>query len=163
MGGIQFSHKTQSEYYDANEPVSIECIALEKFSASHHTSPLLASDHVSLYGVFYYYLSDESYQDSATTAVHSKCIIELLQNRTVLFDKISTIGENMDGCAEHYPCTTALYLFSMLSQVYNNMIDRGVVEPGHGREVFGGLNDTKKWLISMLITTVLLSGASDYD
>ena len=58
--------------------VSIEGIYLEPFSVSHHPSPLLASDHVSSHTVFHSFLSDDIKQDAATTAEHSKHIIELL-------------------------------------------------------------------------------------
>ena len=49
---------------------------------------------------------------------------------------MSTIWENMDGCAEQYLCATDKYLLSMLSHAYNNKIDRGVGAPGHGRKGF---------------------------
>ena len=51
----------------------------------------------------------------------------------------------------------------MLVHVYNIIIDRSGGSPGHVREVVYGLNDNGKKLISMLITTVQLTGASDYD
>ena len=35
--------------------------------------------------------------------------------------------------------------------------------PGHGREIVDGLNATGKWFLSMLISTVQLPGASDYE
>ena len=40
---------------------------------------------------------------------------------------------NTDECADHYQCATELYLFSMLSQVYYVIIDRGVSVPRHKR------------------------------
>ena len=51
----------------------------------------------------------------------------------------------------------------MLEHAYNIIIDRGVGEPGHEREVIDGLDATKKCLISMLITTVQLHGTEAYD
>ena len=46
----------------------------------------------------------------------------------------------MDGCAEQYHCTTALYLLPMLAHTYNIIIDCGVGALGHGREFVDGLN-----------------------
>ena len=40
---------------------------------------------------------------------------------------------------------------------------RGVVEPGHVRDVVDGLNVTNKMFISMLMTTVKLPGAAAYE
>ena len=51
----------------------------------------------------------------------------------------------------------------MLAHAYNIIIDRGVGAPGHGREVVDGLNDTEKRLLSILITTVQMTGAEYYD
>ena len=69
---------------------------------------------------------------------------------------------NTDGCAEQYFCATALYLLSMLSHAYNIIINPGVGATGHGREVVGGLNYTRKRFLSMLIKTVQLPGTEDY-
>ena len=55
--------------------VSIKGIALEKISASHHTSPFLASYNVSRHAVFYYYLYDDRKHDAATKSENSKHII----------------------------------------------------------------------------------------
>ena len=54
-------------------------------------------------------------KDDATTAAHSKRIIELLQNRQHLYADIRTIWNNIDFCAEKYRRATALYLLSMLA------------------------------------------------
>ena len=65
----------------------IESVALEHSTASHHSSLLLGSDQA----VFSYFLSCDRKQYSATTDEHSKRIIDLLENRTVLFDDMSNI------------------------------------------------------------------------
>ena len=70
-----FSHQIQSEYYGGNRYVYIEGIALEHFSASHHNSPLFASDYVSRQFGFNPFFSDYRKQDAATTNEHSKRII----------------------------------------------------------------------------------------
>ena len=51
----------------------------------------------------------------------------------------------------------------MLAHAYNIIIDCGVGAPGHGREVVDGLNATDKGFISVLMKTLQLIGASDYD
>ena len=86
------------------------------------------------------FLSDESKQDAETTSERIKRVIELLQNRTVLFSDMINIWENTDGCADQYHCVTVLYLLSMLAHVYNIIINCGVGAPGHGIEVVDGLN-----------------------
>ena len=45
---------------------------------------------------------------------------------------------------EHYICVTALYLMSMLLQVFPDIIDCGISAPGHGREVLDGINTIDK-------------------
>ena len=130
---------------------------------SYHSSPFLESDHVQLHALFHYFLSGDSKQDSSTTSARTKCIIEVLQNRTVLFSYIITIWENTDGCADQYLCATVLYLLSILAHGYNIIIYHIVVAPGHGREVVYGLNATGKWLFSMLTITMQITGTSFYE
>ena len=89
--------------------------------------------------------------------------MEMFQNRTVLFAKMSTIWENTDGCADQYICTTDIYVLSMLAHSYNIIIDHVVGATVHGRESVGGFNATNKRLLSMLIITLQLPGAAYYD
>ena len=65
------------------------------------------------HAVFHSFLSDDSKQDAATTAAHSKRLISLLKNKQVLTISLSTIWENTDGCSEQYICASALYLMSV--------------------------------------------------
>ena len=65
----------------------------------------------------------------------------------VLFDKMSTIWENMGGFADQYRCATVLYLLSMLGHTYNIIIDHGFGAPGNVRDVVDILNDNDKRLI----------------
>ena len=81
------------------------------------------------------FLSVDSKQDSASTTAHSKRLISFLNNKQVLTKALSTIWENTDGCAEQYRCASALYLMSVMSQTYSIIIDRGISEPGHWKEV----------------------------
>ena len=51
----------------------------------------------------------------------------------------------------------------MLSHEYNIIIDRDVGAPGYGIEVIYVLNANNKQFISMLMVTVKLTDAADYD
>ena len=48
----------------------------------------------------------------------------------------------------------------MLSHKYNITIGRGVVTPGHGKDIVYGLNATDKIFLTMLMTTVQIPGAA---
>ena len=50
--------------------------------------------------VFHYFLLYDSKKDAATTATHSKHIMEPLHNRKVLMTNKSTIWENAYVCAD---------------------------------------------------------------
>ena len=69
----------------------------------------------------------------------------------------------MDGCAEHYRFATAIFLFTILLQSCNTIIDRVISEPGHGRYVLDGMNDTYKRFIFHLMATVQLPGSRYFD
>ena len=56
-----------------------------------------------------------------------------------------------------------MYLLSMLAHAYNTIIDRGIGSPGQGIKVVDVLNDTDKWMISILMTTVKLPGEAAYE
>ena len=51
----------------------------------------------------------------------------------------------------------------MLAHAYNIIIDHGVRSPVNVKEVVDGLNNTGKWLLYILMTTVQLSVAADYE
>ena len=101
--------------------------------------------------MFNSFLSDDRKQDSSTTNAHIKRIIEFLKQRNIVLNKLSTIWENIYGCAEHYICATALYLMSIFSLEFYVIIDRGISAPGYGREVVYGLNTTDKRFIFQLM------------
>ena len=73
----RFSHQIQLEYYCGNRSMSIEGIALEHFSALPKTGINASTQLFPRHAVFHYFLSDDNKQDSATTASHSKRLIEL--------------------------------------------------------------------------------------
>ena len=93
------------------------------------------------HAAFHSFLSDDSKEDAATTTVHIKRLISLLNNKQVLTISLSTIWGKTDVCAEQYRCASALYLLSGISQTYSIIIDRGISAPGHGKEMVDGLND----------------------
>ena len=139
-----FANQIQSEYYGGNISVLIESISFERFSAAPQADINSSTLSFPRYVVFHYFLSDDSKQDAATTTAHSKRLISLLKNKQVLTTSLSTIWGNTDGCAEQYRCASALYLMSVISQTYSLIIDQGINEPGHGKEVVDGLNAVNK-------------------
>ena len=78
--GASFAHQIQYEYYAGNRYVSIEGITLEHFSATYQKISSYSSHSRTLNAVFHSFISDNSKQYAATTAAHSKRIIELLKN-----------------------------------------------------------------------------------
>ena len=48
------------------------------------------------------------------------------------------------GCANQYMCYIACYLMSFLSKTHQNVLDRAVDTPGHGKYVVGGFNAVHK-------------------
>ena len=81
--------------------MSIEGIALEKFSSSPQADINSSTLSCPRHALFHYFLSDDSKQDSATTTnAHRKRLISFLNNKQVLKKSLSTIWENTDGCAE---------------------------------------------------------------
>ena len=95
--------------------MSIEGIALEKFSPAPQADINSSSFPRPRHAVFHSFLSDASKQDAATTTAHSKQLISLLKNKKVLTKSLSTIWENTDGFSEQYRCASALYLMSVIS------------------------------------------------
>ena len=97
-------------------------------------------------------LSEYIKHDAATTTAHSKRLTTLLKTKKILTTSLNTIWENTDGCAEQYRCASALYHFSVMSQFYSTIIDRGISAPGHGKEVVDGLNAVYKRYIYQFIS-----------
>ena len=76
---------------------------------------------------------------------------------------MSTIWENNDVCDEQYRWASSLYLMSVMSQCYLIIIDQGISEPGHDKEVVHGLNAVDKRYIYQLMSTVQLPGSNRFD
>ena len=101
--------------------------------------------------MFHSFLSDDRKHDSKTHITHSKHTIELLKQRKIMSNTLSTIWGNTDGCTEHYIYETTLYLISMLSQEFYVIISRGIIAPGYGREVVHVLNAIDKSFLLQLM------------
>ena len=85
---------------------------------------------------------DDRKKDTATTTVHRKSTIDFLKQLNILSDDLSILWEDIDCCYDKYRCATVLYLMTMLSHSFSDIIDRGISAPGHGREVVDCLNAT---------------------
>ena len=56
-----------------------------------------------------------------------------------------------------------MYLVSVMSQCYSIIMDLGISEPVHGREVVDGLNAVDKRYIYRLMSTAQLPGSKIFD
>ena len=52
---------------------------------------------------------------------------------------------------------------SVMSQCYTNIIDWGIIAPGHDKEVVDGINAVDKHYIYQLMSTVQLPGLNRFD
>ena len=80
-----------------------------------------------------------------------------------MYAKLSTLWENIDGCAEHYICATAIDQFSMLSKAFYVNIHRVIGVPEHGRELLDGINSNEESFLSQLMSSVQLTGEKRCD
>ena len=84
------SHQIQSDYYGGNISVSIEGIASEHFHAPMHTETSGTTLARTRHDVFHSFFSDDIKEDSITTISHIKRIIELLKQRHIMSNMLST-------------------------------------------------------------------------
>ena len=70
-----FDNQIQSESYGGNRSVSIEGIALEKFSALPQTNINPTTSYCQHHSVFHSFIFDNRKQDAATTTAHTKSLI----------------------------------------------------------------------------------------
>ena len=86
-----FAHQIQSEYYGGNMYVSIEVIPLEHFREPKNTetegTPQAHTSNV----VFHSLLSDDRKKGSSKNIAHKNCIVELLKQRNIMYNTLSTI------------------------------------------------------------------------
>ena len=71
-------------------------------------------------------------QDTATTTVYIKPIIDFLNQHSIVYARLSKIWENTYGCADHYRYSTALYPMKNISQYFSVIIYHGISAPVHG-------------------------------
>ena len=74
-----FVHQLQYEYCGCNRSVYIEFIALEHFGATHQETSPYSSHSCTGHDVFHSFISDNRKQNSVTTAVPIKRLIEILK------------------------------------------------------------------------------------
>ena len=55
---------------------------------------------------------------------------------------MSKVWEYTNGCAKQYICDLAIYLMAVLSSSYGIIINFAINAPGHGNNVFDGINAT---------------------
>ena len=115
------------------------------------------------HAVFHSFLYNDNKQDASTTTEHSKHLISLLKDKKLLTRSLSKIWENTVGCAEQYICASKLFLMPVMPQCYYIRTDRGISEPGHGKEVVYVLNAVGKSYIYQLMSTVKLTGSIRFE
>ena len=78
--------------------MSIEDIVFEPVSAPTQKETAKIPQARTWHAVFHSFLSNYSKQDSDTTTAHIKHIIECLKQCNIMYDKLLTLLENIDGC-----------------------------------------------------------------
>ena len=63
----------------------------------------------------HYHLSDESDQDSSTTATHIFILLQFLLKNQIIDPYLTIMWDHTYGSAKHYRCTSAIYLPSCLA------------------------------------------------
>ena len=62
----------------------------------------------------------------------------------ILVSGMSTVWDGTDGCAKKYRCSLGIYLMTVLSFSYGVIMDCANNAPGHGKNIFYGINVTGK-------------------
>ena len=94
-----FVHQIKSEYYSDNIYIYIAGIVLEPLCAFQQPSPLLTPSDVSHQAIVHSFVSDEIKQYGTTKDTQIKTIMELTQNRKIVFADLSIFRGSTDGCA----------------------------------------------------------------
>ena len=150
----EFANHIQSEYYSGNRSCSMEGIALEHFKSDLSNTIGDAQNDNHIKSIFFSFLLDNSKQDGATCAAHTKRLLETLIDSRVIKQGESTLWEATNGCAESYRCATAIYLLSVVAHALNINIDRAIGAPGHGKDVVDGLNAVDKSYLTNLMNII---------
>ena len=67
---------------------------------------------------------------------------------------LKTLWDHTDGCAKKYHCASAIYLLSCLALEFSIIIDRELVESGHGKYMVYGMNDIYKWMLKLAMENI---------
>ena len=165
----EMNGQAQSDHFGNDIALSIEGAYVEGCSLetvesykNNPTAPVHSEANVE----FFSHLSDDKYQNAATTRAHQCRMFTDLQERGILLkswpkpgDKdgiFPEVQEETDGATKQYRCGDAIFFNSMLSCDYNVAIDRSVAAPTHGKGRVDAKNGVDKKSISeaMKITDV---------
>ena len=62
----------------------------------------------------------------------------------ILVYGMPTVWDDHNSCSKQYICALAIYLMTVLSSLYAIVMVPAINAPGHGKNVFNGLNTTDK-------------------
>ena len=71
---------------------------------------------------------------------------------------LTTMWDPTDGCANPYIFASAVYLLSCLALEFSIVVDKSVGAPGHGIDVFDGMNDRYKRMLKLEMAKLLNNG-----
>ena len=97
------------------------------------------------------HLSDESDQDSSTTATYLHNFLHFLLTKVVIAPFLTKIWNHMNGCAKQYRCEYDMFLPSCIDLYFSIIIKRLVGSTEHGKDVVDGLNSREKWMLKLAI------------
>ena len=77
------------------------------------------------------------------TCSHGSFIQKIIE-LGLLVSVMSTLWEYTDGCANKYRCDLDIYLMTVLSSLYDIIMNHEINATGNGNNVVDGINDTYK-------------------
>ena len=83
---------------------------------------------------FHSYISDENKEDACDSHAHMVHLLIFLESGRLVYG-MSTVWEDIDGCAKQYRCALDRYLMTLLSYSYSIITDRANYAPGNGKNV----------------------------
>ena len=104
---------------------------------------------------FHSHLSHESDQDAKTTATHIHIILESIISKGFVSSLLTTMWYHKYGCVNKYHCAYCIHLISYLALEFCIIISRDVVAPGHGKDVFDGMNYREKQILKLTMINLL--------
>ena len=165
----EMNGQAQSDHFGNDIALSMEGAYVDAYSpdvvASYEGDPTATAD-AQIETEYFSHLSDDKYQNAATTRTHQSRMFQDLQERGILLkswpkpgDKdgiFPEVQEETDGATKQYRCGDAIFFNSMLSHEFQVAIDRAVAAPTHGKGKVDAKNGVDKKSISeaMKITDV---------